>query len=218
MARPRGHGPGYQAKHRDIIDLAARLFASRGYAATSMAELGSAAGLGKGALYYYIGSKENLLVEIQSRVLTPLLETAARISNFDEPPALRLRFLSEILIQTILDKLDHVWVYEHDYRHLTGSNLTRLLEQRRSFERVIQELLTEAMDTGEFRKMSSRLAMLQFLNLHNHTYQWARPTGQWNAQYLSREFCKTLFVGFGYTSDGIAALERRISQLRIDNQ
>ncbi|MGH1553825.1 helix-turn-helix domain-containing protein [Streptomyces sp. L7] len=44
---------------------------SRGYAATSIGDLGRAVGLAKGALYYYIGSKENLLIEIQSRVLRP---------------------------------------------------------------------------------------------------------------------------------------------------
>ncbi|WP_030621990.1 TetR/AcrR family transcriptional regulator, partial [Streptomyces fulvoviolaceus] len=68
MPRPPGHGPDFEVRRQKIIDTAAELFARQGYAATSVNDLGRAVGLAKGALYYYIGSKENLLIEIQSRV------------------------------------------------------------------------------------------------------------------------------------------------------
>lgn len=216
MPRPPGHGPGYEIKRQQIIDLAAELFARKGYAGTSITDIGSATGLAKGALYYYIGSKENLLVEIQNRVLAPLLAAGRRIQSFDdEDPVLRLRVLSETLLDLILRRLDHIWVYEHDYRHLGDRNRSRVLRQRREFEQVVKSLLTEAMDTGAFRRMDSRLAMLQFLNLHNHTYQWAKPTGRWDAAYLSKEYCTTLFAGFGADYD-LAGLESRVR--RFHNQ
>ena len=213
MPRPPGHGPGYEIKRQEIIDLAADLFARKGYAGTSITDLGSAAGLAKGALYYYIGSKENLLVEIQNRVLDPLLVAAGRIQALHEDPVLRLRLLSETLLDNILRRLDHVWVYEHDYRHLTGTNRSRLMRQRREFEQVVRSLLGEAMDAGAFRRMDPRLAMLQFLNLHNHTYQWAKPTGRWDAAYLSKEYCATLFAGFVADYD-LAGLESRLRRFR----
>ncbi|HWD01415.1 MAG TPA: TetR/AcrR family transcriptional regulator [Amycolatopsis sp.] len=214
MPRPPGHGPGYEVKRQEIIDQAAALFAKQGYAATGIAEIGQVAGLAKGALYYYIGSKENLLVEIQDRVLRPLLTAARRIAALDEDPVLRLRLLSETLLEIILARLDHIWVYEHDYRHLRGANRARLLRQRREFERIVLDLLTAAMDTGAFRKLDPRLAMLQFLNLHNHTYQWARPDGPWDATFLSREYCATLISGFCTPGYDFADLEDRVAEFR----
>jgi AcrR family transcriptional regulator len=214
MPRPPGHGPGYEVKRQEIIDLAADLFAKQGYAATGIAEIGKGAGLAKGALYYYIGSKENLLVEIQDRVLGPLLRAARRIATLEEEPVLRLRLLSEVLLGIILERLDHIWVYEHDYRHLRGANRARLLRQRREFERIVQDLLVAAMESGVFRKMDPRLAMLQFLNLHNHTYQWARPGGDWNAEFLSKEYCATLIAGFRGESYDSADLEARVQSFR----
>lgn len=214
MPRPPGHGPGYEIKRQEIIDQAADLFARQGYAATGIAEIGQVAGLAKGALYYYIGSKENLLVEIQDRVLRPLLAAARRIAALEEDPVLRLRLLSQTLLELILARLDHIWVYEHDYRHLRGANRSRLLRQRREFEKIVQDLLIAAMDTGAFRKLDPRLAMLQFLNMHNHTYQWARPDGPWDAEFLSREYCATLISGFrnpGYDADD---LEERVRAFR----
>lgn len=196
MARPPGHGPGYDVKRREIIDLAAALFAKNGYAATGITEIGDTVGLAKGALYYYIRSKENLLVEIQERVLDPLLAAATEISTLDASPVIRLRLLSETLLDVIFQRLDHIWVYEHDYRHLTGENLSRVLRRRQDFENIVRELLVDAMDAGFFRRTDPSLAMLQFLNLHNHTYQWVKPGKGWDAAYLSRSYCETLFTGF----------------------
>lgn len=214
MPRPPGHGPGYEVKRQEIIDLAADLFAKQGYAATGIAEIGKVAGLAKGALYYYIGSKENLLVEIQDRVLRPLLTAARRIATLDEDPVLRLRLLSETLLGIILERLDHIWVYEHDYRQLRGANRARLLRQRREFERIVRELLEAAMASGAFRQMDPRLATLQFLNLHNHTYQWVRPGGAWNASFLSKEYCATLISGFRSPTYDVDDLEARLATFR----
>ncbi|MEV7981770.1 TetR/AcrR family transcriptional regulator [Streptomyces sp. NPDC086519] len=216
MPRPPGHGPGFEVRRQKIIDIAASLFAQQGYAATSINDLGRAVGLAKGALYYYIGSKENLLVEIQSRVMGPLLARTRQIADLDTEPLLRLRLLSESLLTIIFRRLDHIWVYEHDYRSLSGDELKTLLGQRSDFEELISGLLSQAMEQGTFRTMSPRLATLQFLNLHNHTYQWVRPEGPWDAAFLSREYCATLFRGFGAPDHALPKVEELAEAFKRD--
>ncbi|MCX4767726.1 TetR/AcrR family transcriptional regulator [Streptomyces sp. NBC_01275] len=218
MPRPPGHGPDFEVRRQKIIDTAAELFARQGYAATSVNDLGRAVGLAKGALYYYIGSKENLLIEIQSRVMSPLLARARQIAELDADPLLRLRLLSESLLTIIYHRLDHIWVYEHDYRSLSGSELETLMGQRADFERLITGLLTEAAEQGAFRMPEPRLATLQFLNLHNHTYQWVRPGGRWDPAYLSRAYCATLFRGFGAAESSLDDAEERAAAFKADRQ
>lgn len=216
MARPPGHGPDYEIRRQEIIDKAAHLFADKGYTGTGTAELCEAVGLGKGALYHYIGSKENLLVEIQDRVLTPLLDNARRIAGLvDEEPLVRLRLLSEALLDVIFERLDHIWVYEHDYRHVAGANRKRLVGQRHEFENLVQQLLQEAMTQGVLRKVDLRLAMLQFLNLHNHTYQWAQSAPRnWSPARLSAEYCTTLFLGLAAAPFSMADVEAKVARAR----
>jgi AcrR family transcriptional regulator len=219
MARPSGHGPGWETRRQEIIDQAAALFAERGYPATSIAEIVQAVGVGKGTLYYYIGSKEELLVEIQDRVVRPLILVGRRIEALDEHPLLRLRLLSEMQIELMLKRLDHIWVYEHDHRYLTGMNLTRLLAQRHEYESIVSSLIQDAIDIGVFRPLNLRLAMLQFLNLHNHTYQWVRPDGGWSAADLSREYCVTLSAGLGGRAVAVSEeLEERVREFRANYQ
>ncbi|MFC1405201.1 MULTISPECIES: TetR/AcrR family transcriptional regulator [Streptacidiphilus] len=212
MARPPGHGPGYEIRREEIIDTAAALFAKKGYAATGIAEICDAADMARSGLYYYIGSKEKLLVEIQNRVMQPMLMMGHRIADMDEDPVLRLRMLSQMLLEHILMWLDHIWVYEHDYRNLRGVNRRLLLDQRSEFEGIVQDLLTAAMEEGSIRKTDPRLATLQFLNLHNHTYQWVDPRGEWDAAHLSREYCATLFTGLCTPGHRVEDLEERMAE------
>jgi AcrR family transcriptional regulator len=216
VARPPGHGPGYEARRQEIIDKAAVLFAEKGYTATGTAELCDAVGLGKGALYHYIGSKENLLVEIQDRVLVPLLANSRTIvAMADESPLVRLRLLSETLLEIIVARLEHIWVYEHDYRHVTGLHRKRLVSQRREFEELVSALLQEAMDDGSLHVSDLRLAVLQFLNLHNHTYQWAHTApAEWTPAYLAGEYCGTLLLGWAAEPLALAELDVLVDAAR----
>ena len=67
----------WHARRQVIIDTSASVFARRGYHATGLTELCTANDLGKGALYHYIGSKEELLAAIHDRVMDEVLTTAA---------------------------------------------------------------------------------------------------------------------------------------------
>ncbi|QII07370.1 TetR/AcrR family transcriptional regulator [Rhodococcoides fascians A25f] len=214
MARPPGHGPSYEVKRQEIIDLAAGLFAKNGYAATGIVEIGETVGLAKGALYYYIRSKENLLVEIQERVLDPLVYNANRIAEIDTAPAVKLRLLSHALLDMIFRRLDHIWVYEHDYKHLTGDNLSRMLKRRHEFENIVREMLVAAMEEGTFREADPVLAMLQYLNMHNHTYQWLKPEQRWDAAFLSKTYCKTLFTGFAGGDFDFDTMEAEVARIQ----
>ncbi len=53
-----------EERRRQIIAVATRLFAERGYHPTSVADVVDAVGVGKGVFYWYFPSKEALLTEI----------------------------------------------------------------------------------------------------------------------------------------------------------
>jgi hypothetical protein len=148
-------------------------------------------------------------------VLSPLLARANAIVALDARPVVQLRLLSEALLSLILSRVDHIRVYEHDYVHLTGANRKRVLEQRRQFEELVRGLLKQAIADGSLRDMDPRLAALQFLNLHNHTYQWARTANrEWSVRELSREYCQTLFYCMSRTGRRLTVSEKEVDQAR----
>jgi AcrR family transcriptional regulator len=56
--------PRGKDRRRQLMDFAARRFAEHGYHPTSVAEIVSGLGVGKGVFYWYFSSKEELMLEI----------------------------------------------------------------------------------------------------------------------------------------------------------
>ena len=71
----------WQARRQAIIDTSAGVFARSGYHATGITELCTANDLGKGALYHYIGSKEQLLAAVHDRVMDEVMLGADRVGR-----------------------------------------------------------------------------------------------------------------------------------------
>ena len=79
---------------RHIARAAARLFAERGYDATSVREIVEAAGVAKPTLYYYFRSKEGLAQALLTVPLTNLVATCAESSRRWNDP---MRCLEQVI-------------------------------------------------------------------------------------------------------------------------
>jgi AcrR family transcriptional regulator len=195
--RERGKTERYHRMRDQVVDVAVELFSKQGYASTGVADIGEAAGLARGALYYYIGSKEALLAEIHDRVMDPLLAEAAAIVELDLSFQARLRLLSESLLWQIVNRRDHVWVFLHEYRHLQGEYRLRFRDKRNRFERHIRNVLADGRRDGmlQAKMRDLELATLAFLNLHNYTYQWLAGRNDLRVEELARFYCEIFFNG-----------------------
>src|SRR6266576_3403006 len=91
----------WKARRDVIIDTSARVFARRGYHATGIAELCEVNGLGKGAFYHYIGSKEELLAAIHDRVMDEVMLGADRVAQAGGSPSARLAMMGDELLDVI---------------------------------------------------------------------------------------------------------------------
>jgi AcrR family transcriptional regulator len=68
----RGRQSRGAATRTRILDAAGALFAQRGYAATSIADICEQAGVTKGAFYYHFTSKQQAFLDLRDRWLAPL--------------------------------------------------------------------------------------------------------------------------------------------------
>lgn len=197
MVRPGGkrESGAWELRRNEIVDCAAHLFATNGYHATGVAELGEAVQLGRGALYYYITSKENLLSLIHDRVIVDVLATGEKAIALEGTSSDRLRFLSGELLRIIVSFPDHVWVFLHEFRSLQGEAADEFRKSRRVFEQAIEQILQDGVDSGEFTVESPRLAALGWLGLHNYTYIWFNETGAFSPDEIAKHFSNIFLSG-----------------------
>jgi TetR/AcrR family transcriptional regulator, cholesterol catabolism regulator len=196
----RANSSQYMMRRNEIVDLSARLFAANGYTATGIREIGDAAELARGALYYYIDSKESLLGEIHDRVMDPLLSQTRSIVGLAASATTRLRLISEVLLTEIIGHQDHVWVFLHEYRSLTGERRTTFKRKRDEFENLLIEVLSAGVGSHEFQIDDLRLTMLAFLGMHNYTYQWIHGAAAVDPVKLSRLYCDIFLAGIAVGS------------------
>src|SRR6266496_3031628 len=161
-----GKSAKWQARRHEIVDVSAKVFAERGYHATSTTELCEANGIGKGALYYYIGSKEQLLAAIHDRVMDEVMLGADRVDLAGGTPPERLAMLGEELLDAIFRFPDHVWVL---FRH--------------------------GVESGDFRPLDTRLAVAAWLGMHNYTYLGLRAGEHFSVKDAAKSFADIFVQG-----------------------
>jgi AcrR family transcriptional regulator len=84
--------PAADSSTRDaILDAAERLFSDRGFARTTIKQIGSEAGVNSALLYYYFADKDQLYRDVLQRFVSRLVARTMTGSTGDGDPAARLR-------------------------------------------------------------------------------------------------------------------------------
>jgi AcrR family transcriptional regulator len=187
--------PTWQARRDSIIDTSARVFAEQGYHATGITELCAANDLGKGALYHYIGSKEELLVAIHDRVMDEVMLGADRVAEAGGTPSEQLAGLGDELLDVIHRYPEHVWVFLHEFPALTGERAEQFRKRRHVYEARVEEVLRAGVESGEFRDVDPWLTARAWLGMHNYTYLWLKSGGRLSAQAVARPFAEIFMRG-----------------------
>jgi len=189
----------WTARREAIVDASAQVFARRGYHATGIVELCEVNGLGKGAFYHYIGSKEELLAAIHDRVMDEVMLGADRVAAAGGSPSAQLAMLGDELLDVIHRYPHHVWVFLHEFPALTAARADTFRVRRREYERRVEAVLRAGIDAGEFRDVDPRLTTFAWLGMHNYTYLWLKPGGRLSARDIGKPFADIFIRGIAAT-------------------
>ncbi|MCM2461401.1 MULTISPECIES: TetR/AcrR family transcriptional regulator [Pseudomonas] len=190
--------PNENGTKERILKTAAELFSTRGYHATGMAELEKATGLGRGALYYHIGSKEELLFEITSRYLRVLIAEGSPLCESNLLAEDKFRQFSTIVMRTIVTHLAEMTVCFREMYSVIGTRQTELLDLHRQYERLWSQILKTGVSEGTFRTSDS-LAVKAILGIHHYSYLWIKPGGPRSSDSIAMFFCDTILPGLKTT-------------------
>jgi AcrR family transcriptional regulator len=188
----------YERRRREVIATAARLFAERGYQATSISELTEATGLAAGGLYHYIESKDQLLILICDELLDPLLERAREIVATPAPPADQLRELLHAWLAQIASHRDHMLVFAQE-RHVIEREpqWRRVRGQRKAFEQLLDDVLARGERDGSMHFDDRSFTLLTLLGMVNYTPQWLRPRGRLTPEQIADGYCDAILAAAG---------------------
>jgi AcrR family transcriptional regulator len=142
----RREGPKRQRRREKIYKDAIATFNRKGYEATSVSEIAEMSGLLKGSLYYYIASKEDLLVDIFAQTDREFLALVDETLALDLSEIDRLRSFARTWCMWYIKNIGRSRVYVNDWTHLTGVRRRRQMEMRREYGRKVQQLIDRAIE------------------------------------------------------------------------
>ncbi len=143
-------------KRSHIIQGAARVLARKGYNRTVMADIAEEAGIGKGTLYEYFSSKEELFFAVFEWFVHEVATTDVGISALGMPASRKLAALSESLMKTLGDN-EELYALVMEFWSATVSLPLRdrlkqaFREAYREFRALVGSLIREGIGQGEFR-------------------------------------------------------------------
>jgi AcrR family transcriptional regulator len=174
------------------------LFATKGFAATGIRELGSAAGINSATLYHYVGSKEDLLVSIMRACLEELIDAGAAAVRASSEPALQLAGLVSSHVGLSAVNQLTARVAEYEMRALSESNRPTLQEMRDEYEGLFAQILERGQRVGAFKTQDLTMARLAIMEMGTGVAHWYRPEGRLELPVVQRFFvdmaCKILSV------------------------
>jgi AcrR family transcriptional regulator len=189
----------YELNRERVVAVAADLFARHGYHGTGIAELAKAVGLGRGALYHYIGSKEALLYAISRTQVDRMNAQAEAVLRAGLPPEELLREMARGLLRNIADHRSEWAVFFRDYSALSGERRDHVIAARERYEGYWRQALDRGVEAGVLRPTPA-LLVKGILGMLNYTYLWFEPDGALTPEELADEYVDTLLRGIRRTS------------------
>ncbi|GAA1887827.1 TetR/AcrR family transcriptional regulator [Streptantibioticus ferralitis] len=176
-----------------LLAEATRLFADRGFDRTSVQEIVEAAGVTKGALYHYFGSKDDLLHEVYARVLRLQTERLEEIASGTGTVAERLHRAAADVVVTSIENLDDTKIFFRSMHQLSPEKQKAVRAERRRYHERFRALVEEGRRQGTFRaELRPDLVVDFFFGSVHHLGTWYREGGPLSAAQVAEEFADLL--------------------------
>ena len=134
-----------------IIDAAEKLFARKGYAATSVQDILDALGISKGGFYHYFDTKMELLTEVCARRTEEwYLQGVERVRAMDGSCVEKLN--AAIRLMNMLDRESPSMLATLTETGMSGEDAPAMQKIRATTMRIIVPLITDILDAGVAEK------------------------------------------------------------------
>lgn len=176
-----------------LLATATRLFAEQGYDRTSVQEIVDAAGVTKGALYHYFGSKDDLLHEVYGRVLRLQQERLDHFADADAPVETRLRDAAADVVVTTIENLDDTKIFFRSMHQLGPEKDKQVRAERRRYHERFRALVEEGQRTGVFAAdIPADLVVDYHFGSVHHLGTWYREDGPLSPQQVADHLAELL--------------------------
>ena len=184
----------------DVTRAAVELFATQGYAGTSVQQIVEAAGVTKGAMYHYFTSKDDLLFGIYDRLLA--LQKAHLDAVIERGGAVdeMVREACIDVILTTIDDLAAATVFFRSAHMLSARRQHEVTHRRRAYHDAFAGLLARGQAEGLWRTdIPTAVLVAHFFSDVHYLAQWYSPAGPEDKSRVAAQLTELYLAGLRKT-------------------
>ncbi len=203
-----------------LLEKAAELFCTNGYARTSINDIADSLDLKRSSVYHYFANKEEMLSALFDEEVTRRCNGILEL--FDTPnltPTERLVRAVNDGIMLRLEAGSRFLVFDRLEAEVPEDLRTRYNRSRRQILDLYSRLIADGVKAGEFRDVDVQMAAFAVLGMSNWTALWYSPSGNKSPAEIADILVDLVIHGLGHHDDARRTprtLAAAISHLRDD--
>lgn len=179
-----------------LLAIARRLFARKGYNNTSLRDIAEEAKITKAALYYHYPNKDALYERVVIESIQALLDMVSTAVAKERTPTARVRAFMQSSAMFLETRRDQ-WIAGSNafWQDSNGQRRSAAIEQRDAYEKLLRRCIEEGVKSGEFRELDAPLAARMLLSALNLTARWHKPSGRLTVPEVAAQYCDLALQG-----------------------
>jgi len=184
-----------RSRRAEVIGAASRIFFQKGYRAATIQDIGNAMNFTSAALYYYVGSKQQLLTEIVLEPNRRLVEIAERVCDLDVPLTERLRRIIVEHVNLMLREREMFGVMFRERIEITAEDASTLRELEDRYYALVRDIISRGVEANEFVVRDASVATLGLMGMINWTTRWYRKDGGMSPEQIAQHYFEIFYMG-----------------------
>ena len=149
------------SKKQAILEAAARVFAAKEFHQVLIDDVASEAGVGKGTIYRYFETKEDLYFDTVLDVLDHLERILVSTPPEETSPTRRLERIAREILQLSWQRRHLFTLLQADERRFFGRE-DEIGRRREAIQKIVQQAILDGIERGEFRGIEARIGAQLF--------------------------------------------------------
>lgn len=184
-------------RQEQLIEIAIRFFAKKGYEGTSLRDIAEEARITKAALYYHFPNKEALYERIVVSSMQALLDDVSKAVNAAPDAEAKVRRFM-LASADFLDRSRDSWIASSNAFWSGSQAAPRLsaVNLRDAYEGLLRNCIHDAITEGTFRKVDPAMAGRMLLSMLNNISRWHSASGAVTTYQVIEQYLDFAFHGF----------------------
>jgi TetR/AcrR family transcriptional regulator, cholesterol catabolism regulator len=153
-------------------------------------------GINRASLYYYVGTKEELLVALIAQPAYAMTQHCREALESDLPADEKLRRTLRAYIED-LQTYPELFLLFNERQHIAAiPEADDIVANADAYGKILLAIVEEGIESGVFRNdLDARLVMLGILGMHNWIHRWYVPDGRNSLTEIGGAFAAMVLSG-----------------------